>query len=107
MGQDIFGKATYNLYELQTLLRNPATRIVTATAEQNASSVGIIGKEEIVARVLQLRPDEIYKTMKADLMRGLWQDVYKTQEAEIPLYVKLQKSYDGKGVVIQLKRDTC
>ncbi len=68
--------------------------------------MGIIGKEEIVARVLQLRPDEIYKTMTADLKPGLWQDVYKTQEACIPLYIKLQKSYDGKGVVIQLKRDT-
>lgn len=106
MGQDIFGQATYNLYELQELLRNPITRIVTARAEINASSVGIIGKEEIVARVLQLRPDEIYKTMPADIRPGLWQDVYKTQEAGIPLYIKLQKSYDNNGVVIQLKRDT-
>ncbi|MCP4116077.1 MAG: hypothetical protein GY737_11855 [Desulfobacteraceae bacterium] len=106
MGQDKFGQATYNLCELQALLRDPATRRVTTKAEINASSVGIIGKEEIVARVLQLRPDEIYKTMTANLKPGLWQDVYKTQEAGIPLYIKLQKSYDEKGVVIQLKKDT-
>ena len=73
---------------------------------QNASSVRIIGREEIVARLLKLQPNEIYKTMTADLKPGLWQDVYKTQEAGTPLYIKLQKSYDGKGVVIQLKRDT-
>ena len=106
MAQDKYGQAYYNLYELQALLRDPATRIVTAKAEQNASSVGIIGKKEIVARVLKLRPDEIYKTMPADLKPGLWQDVYKTQEAGIRLYIKLQKSYNNKGVVIQLKRDT-
>lgn len=106
MRQDIFGQATYNLYELQELLRNPITRIITAQAEINASSVGIVGREEIVTRVLQLRPYEIYKTMTSDSRPGLWQDVYKTQEAGIPLYIKLQKSYDNKGVVIQLKRDT-
>ncbi len=106
MGQEKLGQATYNLFELQALLRSPATRIITATAEQNASSVGIIGREEIVARLLKLQPNEIYKTMTADLKPGLWQDVYKTQEAGTPLYIKLQKSYNGKGVVIQLKRDT-
>ena len=106
MEQHKFGQATYNLYELQELLRNPETRWVTRTAEINASSVGIIGKEEIVARVLQLVSDEIYKTMPAEKVPGLWHDVYKTQENGIPLYIKLQKNYDGKGVVIQLKRDT-
>ncbi len=105
MEQERFGEATYNLYELQRLLRNPATGIVTAEAEINASSLGIVGKEEIVAIILRLRPDEIYKTMPAKKKSGLWQDVYKTMEANNALYIKLQKSYNGKGVVIQLKRD--
>ena len=107
MGQSIYGKATYDLYELQDLLKDPATRRITYTSEVNASSVGIVGKEEIVKRILQLRPNEIYKTMESDRFPGTWQDVYHSPEGRITLYIKLQKSVDGKNcVVIQLKQST-
>ena len=107
MGQSIYGKATYNLHELQDLVRDPATRHITYASEVNASSVGIVGKEEIVKRILLLRTNEIYKTMESDKNPGTWQDVYHSPEGEIILYIKLQKSMDGKKcVVIQLKRST-
>ncbi len=106
MTQSIYGKATYNLFELQALLRDPNKRYITFTAEVNASAVGIVGKEAIVDRILQLRPDEIYKTMEAEKIPGVWQDVYKSLEGNITLYIKLQKSLDGKGVVIQMKEST-
>lgn len=107
MGQSIYGKATYDLSELQDLVGNPATRHITHTSEVNASSVGIVGKEEIVKRILQLKTNEIYKTMESDMVPGAWQDVYLSPEGVIILYIKLQKSMDGKKcVVIQLKRST-
>jgi hypothetical protein len=34
---------------------------------------------------------------------GLWQDVYRTSDGPIELYIKIQKSNDGKGVIIQFK----
>lgn len=34
----------------------------------------------------------------------IWQDVYKPRHGDLYLYIKLQKSTDGKGVVIQLKQ---
>ncbi len=103
---DIFGKATYNLYELQELLKNTETGIITRECYTNAVSLGYSSREDIVNRVLQLRPNEIYKTMTAEQRPGLWQDVYLSNEGLLTLYIKLQKSYDGKGVVIQFKEST-
>ena len=44
--------------------------------------------------------------MTAKQRPGLWQDVYLSNEGLLTLYIKLQKSYDGKGVVIQFKEST-
>jgi hypothetical protein len=44
--------------------------------------------------------------MPARKVPGLWQDVYKTEDEEFHLYIKLQKSFDGRGVLIQFKKDT-
>lgn len=98
-----FRAATYDLYKIQELLRTPENRIITRKCFQNAVSLGYSSEEEIVARVLQLRPSDIYKTMEAESKPGLWQDVYHLNEGSTILYIKLQLSFDGKGVVIQFK----
>ena len=100
---DKYGTATYDLNELQTLLRDPDRRILTRVCVQNAVSLGYSSEQDIVDRVLQLTSDEIYKTMESNKMAGLWQDVYRSDDGSRALYIKLQKSIDGKGVVIQLK----
>ena len=33
----------------------------------------------------------------------MWQDVYHKKKDNVELYIKLQKSFDEKAVVIQLK----
>ncbi|WP_175530264.1 type II toxin-antitoxin system MqsR family toxin [Desulfobacula phenolica] len=99
-----FGTATYDLYEIQDLLKTPGSRIITRECYRNAVSLGYSSEEEIVNRVLQLRPSDLYKTMEAESKPGLWQDVYHSNEGSITLYIKLQLSFNGKGVVIQFKR---
>ena len=100
---DKYGTATYDLNELQALLRNPNRRILTRVCVQNAVSLGYSSEQDIVDRILKLRSDEIYKTMESNKIKGLWQDVYLSDDGSRILYIKLQKSIDGKGVVIQLK----
>lgn len=102
---DVYGISTYDLLELQQLLRDGEC-IITSEARRRAVSVGYVSEEEMVGRVLRLRPDEIYKTMTATKCPGLWQDVYKTQDDEFFLYIKLQKAVDGRGIIIQFKEDT-
>ena len=33
----------------------------------------------------------------------IWQDVYRSNDSEAGIYIKLQKSVDGKGVIISFK----
>jgi len=33
----------------------------------------------------------------------IWQDVYRTNDGNVGIYIKLQKSLDGKGVIISFK----
>ena len=99
-----YGVASYDLYEIQELLRNPESRVITRECFSNAVSLGYSSEEEIVNRVLQLKSTEIDKTMESDLKPGLWQDVYHSSEGLMILYIKLQKWPNGDGVVIQLKK---
>uniref|UniRef100_A0A831U033 Toxin, RelE family n=1 Tax=Geobacter metallireducens TaxID=28232 RepID=A0A831U033_GEOME len=98
---------TYHLDELKRLLADPATRIIRQRDRAAAASLGYADDDEMVERINQLRSDELYKSMPAEKCPGLWQDVYITAEENgDSLYIKLQKSYDGKGVVISFKKDT-
>lgn len=93
----------YDLCEIQRLLTDPRTGIVTGTAYYNAVGLGYAGKEEIIAVVKKIVSTDFYKSMEAEKRPGLWQDVYRVSDREILLYVKLQLTADGKGVVIQFK----
>ena len=97
-------RSTYDLFEIQTLLKEPGTRYITRESYSNAVSLGYCSAEDIVDRVLQLRPHDLYKTMESVKKPGLFQDVYHLNDGAICLYIKLQLSYNGKGVVIQFKR---
>lgn len=73
------------------------------SARQYASTLGFLFDREIIKRVCQLKESEFQKTMNATKMAGFKQDVYLTQERGAQLYIKLQKSADGKAVVISFK----
>lgn len=101
-----YSKSHYNLEELKKLLKEEETRIITRTAVKNARELGYISEEEIINEVLKLRKTDIYKTMTCYGDHTLWQDVYKrVNENNQKLYIKLQKSKDGKSVIISFKSD--
>lgn len=96
---------TYDLEELKRLLADSDTRIICKRDRAEAASLGYADDDEMVDRVNRLRCDELHKSMEAEKFPGLWQDVYKTDEGNGDmLYIKLQKSYDGKGVIVSFKR---
>jgi len=101
---DKYGIAHYDLYELKGLLFNPETRIITRLSRIEAVKLGYASDSDMVDRIQRIKVDEIYKTMESDTKSGLWQDVYRTQDGSVELYIKLQKSFDGKGVIIQFKK---
>jgi hypothetical protein len=96
-------KPHYGLDALKMLLLHEATRIVTRSGRQGAAMLGYFDDESMVARVLRLVSREFCKSMTTYGGSKIWQDVYRTNDGEMGIYIKLQKSLDGKGVVISFK----
>jgi len=100
-------KPHYLLTQLQELLEDERTRIITRTCKREAAQVGYIDDEMIVERVQRLTRKEFDKSMTAYGNPKLWQDVYKSDDGERSLYIKLQLAVTGeKTVIIQFKTDT-
>lgn len=98
------GKPTYDLQQLQQLIgQGELSRIVTKAAREGATECGL-AVPDIVAAVLELRPSDLHKTMESEKCPGLWQDVYHLRFHGVDLYIKLQRSPAGLGVVVQFKR---
>ena len=100
---DIFGKSHYDLCEIQQLLDDPNTRIITRSSFTEAVKLGYASESDMVERVRKLKKTEIYKTMTTHKNSSLWQDVYVTTDKCNSLYIKLQKYLDGKGIIISFK----
>ncbi len=101
-------KSTFNLDELKELVGVEKTRSITCSSYRGANKAGFT-ETEMVEAVLSLTRRDFYKsTTKHDNSR-IWQDVYKTSNKEVGLYIKLQKSMedDDKGIciVISFKKD--
>lgn len=97
-------KPHYDLKELKKLVKNDKTRLITYLSVQNAHKIGF-SKTEIVETILSLDIGVFYKSMTSYGSHTLWQDVYKPSKKGLNLYVKIQKSKDGKCVVIDFKQD--
>ncbi len=96
-------KPHYNLDAIKMLLLRDATRIITRSGRLGAVSLGYFNDEAMVARVIRLENREFYKSMTTYAMTAVWQDVYRTHDGQVGIYIKLQKSLDGKGVIISFK----
>jgi len=94
---------TYDLEQLKELLKKEESRIITRRDRKEAVKLGYADDGDMVNRVLKLRPEEFHKTMPAEKFPSLMQDVYYTFDNSIKLYIKLQISYSGKGVIIAFK----
>lgn len=98
------GTPTYDLEELQRLIgQGPISSWITITAEKGAALLGL-ERSDIIDAVMELRAWHFYKSMASQYQPGLWQDVYHLEHREIPLYIKLQITTDGRAVVVQFKR---
>ena len=95
-------KPHYLLNRLQELVRDPATRRITFSSRDGATALGW-SETEIVQCVLGLVPRDFYKSMTSYSNTKLWQDVYRPVFQRVDLYVKLQISPEGQGVVISFK----
>ena len=93
----------YDLDEIKELLKNEDTRIVTRRDRREAVRLGYPDDDAMVDRVLLLQASEFYKTMEAETKPGLWQDVYRSDDVTVTLYIKLQISFNGQGVIISFK----
>lgn len=98
------GEPTYDLEQIQRLIgQGPISSWITITAEKGAALLGL-QRSDIIDAVMELRTRHFYKTMASENQPGLWQDVYHVEHGEIPLYIKLQMTVDGRAVVVQFKR---
>ena len=96
-------KSHYGLDTLRLLLLHESTRIVTRSGRQGAATLGYFDDESMVARVLRLASREFYKSMTTYGNTKIWQDVYRTNDGNVGIYIKLQKTLGGKGVIISFK----
>ena len=96
---------TYDLGQIRILVGCGAYYITVAAAN-DAAQLGM-DDEDIVECVANcLNESHFYKTMQAEKMPGLWQDVYKIAHQGYRLYIKLQINAAQKAVVISFKEDT-
>ena len=96
-------KPHYCLDALKMLLIHEPTRIITRSGRQGAAMLGYFDGDAMIDRVIQLEGHEFYKSMTAYGNSQIWQDVYRTCDADVGIYIKLQKALDGKGVIISFK----
>jgi motility quorum-sensing regulator/GCU-specific mRNA interferase toxin len=97
-------RPTYDLEEVQRLVgQGPISCRVTETALYGARALGL-GYSHVVEAVLSLAPGDFHKSMPADRIPGMWQDVYHLTYAGLNVYVKVQLTHSGEAVVIQFKK---
>lgn len=99
-------KPHHVLSKLKELFCNGKTRHITALAHKGAVAMGYMDEDDMLAVISVLCQEHFCKSMTAYHDHKVWQDVYRYQDGEKSLYIKLQLSPDGqKAVLIQMKRD--
>ena len=90
----------YDLDKIKKLLCDSCKYYVTMEAHRGAAEMGYTDDEAIIDVVENIEQDDFYKSMLAEKVPGLWQDVYRVTDNDKKVYIKLQISKDGKKVVI-------
>ncbi|MGB0033531.1 MAG: type II toxin-antitoxin system MqsR family toxin [Candidatus Sulfotelmatobacter sp.] len=97
-------QATYPLEQIKELFQQRNFRI-TETALQGAAMMNLLDEDIIDCVTTCLGDSHFYKTMAAERVPGLMQDVYKIRYEGERVYLKLQISKSGHAVVIAFKAD--
>lgn len=79
---------------------------ITSSALQGALLLGHDSQDICECLLEYLNQTHFYKSMPAERVPGLWQDVYKINYQGFPLYLKLQIGATGLAVIISFKEDT-
>jgi motility quorum-sensing regulator/GCU-specific mRNA interferase toxin len=99
-------KPHYVLSILKELFCSEKTRHITGLAHKGAVAMGYMDDDDMPTVIGKLCSEHFYKSMTMYGNHKVWQDVYRYQDGEKSLYIKLQLSPDGqKAVLIQMKRD--
>lgn len=95
---------SYPLPGFQELVRSEKY-IITVSAFQTAALMGFVGDDIIDCIVNHLSPTHFYKTMLAESVSRLMQDVYKITYESKRVYLKLQVNKAGIAVIVSFKED--
>jgi hypothetical protein len=94
---------TYDLAEFKELF--PKNSHITVQARKDALKSGF-SRGDVEDVIHELDASDFYKSMPAEKVPGLWQDVYKPKHLGITLYVKLQISGAVRtAVVVSFKEE--
>ena len=95
---------TYDLKAIVELISKGEYRI-TGRAIDDALGLGFDDDDIKDCVTNSLNDTHFYKTMEADWIPGLYQDVYKLRYEGQRIYLKLQINKAGTAVVISFKED--
>lgn len=95
---------SYPLEQIKQLIQQRNFRI-TETALQGAAMMNFLDEDIIDCVTTCLGDSHFYKTMPAERVPGLMQDVYKIRYEGERVYLRLQISKSGHAVVIAFKAD--
>lgn len=95
---------SYPLPEFKELVRSEKY-LIRVSALQTAALMGFVGDDIIDCIMNHLSPTHFYKTMLAESVPGLMQDVYKITYESKRVYLKLQVNQAGAAVIVSFKED--
>lgn len=94
--------AHYNLDSIKQLIKDSKYRI-TNSARVDYSRLGF-SDDEVIDIILDLKANDLYKSMTSYHNNTIWQDVYTKTKEELELYIKLQITEEA--IIISFKERT-
>jgi hypothetical protein len=97
-------QSTYSLTAVKQLASD-GKYFITVTALKSAAVIGFDDESIVECIVEELEETHFYKTMAANSVPGLMQDVYKIRFDGRRVYLKLQINRSRTAVIISFKQD--
>jgi hypothetical protein len=97
-------RPTYSLLQVKQLFQEN-NYLITYTALQTAAAIGFLDDDILDCVVNHLDESHFYKTMPAEKLPGLMQDVYKLRYEGVRVYLKLQVNKGGCAVLVSFKEN--
>ncbi len=95
---------SYSLNRIRELFQEGRFRVARSAFEA-ALLMSLLEEDVVDCVTCHLNESHFYKTMPAEKVPGLMQDVYKIRYEGWRIYLKLQIDKDGRAVVISFKED--